>query len=155
MRIAICDDEAVFRTYLRDILVKDSFARGTDIQVAEYADGEALLAALEAPDDYADVVFLDIRMPGMDGLETARALRQRGERCMIVFLTSLSEYARKGYEGVVQSLEWEGEDLLVGGVCIGTGVGNYEHYINRPTSVNDLHGVGAFLIMCTECEKTF
>ena len=64
-------------------------------------------------------------------------------------------YARKGYEGVVQSLEWEGEDLLVGGVCIGTGVGNYEHYINRPTSVNDLHGVGAFLIMCTECEKTF
>lgn len=64
-------------------------------------------------------------------------------------------YARKGYEGVINSLEWDGEDLLVGGVCVGTGVGNYEHYINRPTSVNDLHGVGAFLIMCTECEKVF
>ncbi len=56
MRIAICDDEAVFRTYLRDILVKDSLARGTDIQVAEYADGEALLEALEAPDDYVGSV---------------------------------------------------------------------------------------------------
>ncbi|MCI9143502.1 MAG: glycoside hydrolase 105 family protein [Lachnospiraceae bacterium] len=64
-------------------------------------------------------------------------------------------YARKGYEGVINSLEWDGEDLLVGGVCVGTGVGNYDHYINRPTSVNDLHGVGAFLIMCTECEKVF
>lgn len=97
MRIAICDDEAIFRTYLRGLLVKDSFARGTDIQVAEYADGEALLeaAAAEGP---PDVVFLDIRMPGMDGLETAGRLRQRGDRCLIVFLTSLSEYARKGYE---------------------------------------------------------
>ena len=63
--------------------------------------------------------------------------------------------ARKGYEGVIQTLAWDGDDLLVGEVCIGTGVGNYAHYINRPTSVNDLHGVGAFLIMCTECEKTF
>ncbi len=64
-------------------------------------------------------------------------------------------YAKKGYEGVIHSLDWEGDDLLVGGVCIGTGVGDYNHYINRPTSVNDLHGVGAFLIMCTECEKVF
>lgn len=63
--------------------------------------------------------------------------------------------ARKGYEGVINSLKWAGEDLLVGGVCVGTGVGDYEHYINRPTSVNDLHGVGAFLIMCAEMQKSW
>ena len=62
------------------------------------------------------------------------------------------DYAKRGYEGVIRSLSWEGEDLLIGNVCIGTGVGDYEHYINRPVSVNDLHGVGAFLIMCTELE---
>lgn len=61
--------------------------------------------------------------------------------------------ARKGYEGVIASLGWEGEDLLVGNVCIGTPVGDYDHYIHRPTSVNDLHGAGAFLIMCTEMQK--
>lgn len=64
------------------------------------------------------------------------------------------EYAQKGYEGVIRSLGWDGEDLLVGGVCVGTGVGDYRHYINRPTSVNDLHGVGAFLIMCAEMQKS-
>ncbi len=98
MRIAICDDEEIFRTYLRELLVRDSFTRGTDIQVAEYADGQALLRALEAGAERLDVVFLDIRMPGTDGLEVARILRQRGEKCLIVFLTSLAEYARKGYE---------------------------------------------------------
>lgn len=65
------------------------------------------------------------------------------------------EIAKKGYEGVINSLTWEGEDLMVGNVCIGTGVGDYQHYIERPTSVNDLHGVGAFLIMCEEAEQVF
>lgn len=69
--------------------------------------------------------------------------------------------ARQGYQGVISSLRWkemtdaEGNtmyDLLVGDVCIGTGVGDYDFYCARPTSVNDLHGVGAFLLMCTELE---
>lgn len=63
------------------------------------------------------------------------------------------EYARKGYEGVIRSLEWSGENLLVGDVCVGTGVGDYKHYCERPTCVNDLHGVGAFLIMCAQMQK--
>lgn len=63
------------------------------------------------------------------------------------------EYARKGYEAVINSLTWQGEDLLVGDVCIGTGVGDYDHYIHRPVSTNDLHGVGAFLLMCEEMEQ--
>ena len=62
------------------------------------------------------------------------------------------EKARRGYEGVLRSLEWDGDDLLVGNVCIGTGVGDYRHYCERPVSVNDLHGVGAFLLMCAQAE---
>ena len=69
--------------------------------------------------------------------------------------TSYMEYARKGYEGVIRSLTWEGDNLIIGNVCIGTGVGDYDHYIHRPVSANDLHGVGAFLLMCEECEQVF
>lgn len=61
--------------------------------------------------------------------------------------------AKKGYQGVIKSLVWEGEDLLLGNVCIGTGVGDYQHYCDRPTSTNDLHGIGAFLLMCAEAQK--
>lgn len=66
------------------------------------------------------------------------------------------EYAQKGYRGVIDSLKWEEQDgfenLLLGEVCIGTGVGDYEHYCNRPVSVNDLHGMGAFLLMCAQMQ---
>ena len=66
---------------------------------------------------------------------------------------SYLENAQRGYVAVIDSLDFDGDDLLVQGVCIGTGVGDYEHYCNRPTSTNDLHGVGAFLLMCTEAAR--
>lgn len=50
-------------------------------------------------------------------------------------------------------MEYRDEDLIIGGICVGTGVGDYMHYCNRPASKNDLHGTGAFLLMCTEVER--
>ncbi len=67
--------------------------------------------------------------------------------------SSYLEQAQRGFQGVIDSLEWDGENLMVGKVCIGTGVGDYKHYCDRPVSVNDLHGVGAFLIMCAEAQQ--
>ena len=61
--------------------------------------------------------------------------------------------AEKGYQGVINSLEWDGDDILIGNVCIGTGVGDYKYYCERPVCTNDLHGVGAFLIMCGEMAR--
>lgn len=64
------------------------------------------------------------------------------------------DMAIDGFNGVIEnSVEEKGDDLLIGGVCIGTGVCSYEGYIARPTSINDLHGVGAFLLMCAEIAK--
>ncbi|HBA47641.1 MAG TPA: hypothetical protein DCZ91_07535 [Lachnospiraceae bacterium] len=98
MNVAICDDEEIFRRHFRELLLRESFTRNMDIRVWEYSCGEALLEACVGREDRLDVIFLDIRMQGVDGMETARRLRQQGERGLIVFLTSLSEYARKGYE---------------------------------------------------------
>lgn len=62
--------------------------------------------------------------------------------------------AWKGYEGVISRLGYDEQGVQISGVCVGTGVGDYQHYIHRPTSTNDLHGVGAYLIMCTEVAQT-
>ena len=56
----------------------------------------------------------------------------------------------RSYDGIIKSLSFNGEDLLVSNICIGTCVGDYQFYIDRPTITNDLHGMGAFLLMCTE-----
>lgn len=83
--------------------------------------------------------------------------------CSCLFVAAISKAVRKGllppgcldaarraYDAIITSLDWEGENLLVGHVCIGTNVGDYDYYCQRPVSQNDLHGVGAFLLMCTE-----
>lgn len=61
------------------------------------------------------------------------------------------KYAWKGFEGVINRLKFDDNGgVIIDGVCIGTGIGDYGHYLNRPTSANDLHGAGAFILMCAE-----
>jgi unsaturated rhamnogalacturonyl hydrolase len=62
---------------------------------------------------------------------------------------SYAKYAHRAYEGIIATLAVEGGDLILSKVCIGTEVGDYDFYIKRPTVQNDLHGMGAFLLMCT------
>jgi len=68
--------------------------------------------------------------------------------------SSYSKYMHKAYEGIKKTLKIESPDLYVNNICIGTGVGDYQFYIDRPRVQNDLHGMGAFLLMCTEYEDT-
>lgn len=59
--------------------------------------------------------------------------------------------AQLGFKGIIEkSVKIDGEDLLLGDICIGTNVCDYKSYIERPVATNDLHGAGAFLLMCAE-----
>ncbi|MCL2879960.1 MAG: glycoside hydrolase family 88 protein [Treponema sp.] len=64
--------------------------------------------------------------------------------------TSYAQYMHKAFRGITGGLAFEGDGLVISNICIGTGVGDYDFYIKRPTVQNDLHGMGAFLLMCTE-----
>ncbi|HYH03564.1 MAG TPA: glycoside hydrolase family 88 protein [Bacillota bacterium] len=59
--------------------------------------------------------------------------------------------AEKGFAGITAMAEMdESGRVTIPEICIGTGVGDYDHYVARPRSQNDLHGVGAFLFACAE-----
>jgi unsaturated rhamnogalacturonyl hydrolase len=68
---------------------------------------------------------------------------------------SYVEYMNKGYKGVIDTITFDDEEnLFVNKVCVGTSIGDYDYYVKRPTVQNDLHGMGAFVLMCTEYYAT-
>jgi len=94
MRIAIVEDRPEDQQRLSALLAEDSGRRGWRCAVEAYPSGAAFLAA-ETP---FDIVFLDIMMDGIDGLETARRFRAGGGRALLVFVTVEADYAVEGYE---------------------------------------------------------
>lgn len=92
MKVLIVDDEQPARERLRQ-LVDDG---GQHVVVAEAANGEeaVAMAALHNP----DVVLLDIRMPGVDGIETAHHLNAMETPPAVVFTTAYDEYAMDAFD---------------------------------------------------------
>lgn len=100
MRIAVCDDEAEYCKQIQRMIEK--MYHSLDVIVDTYQTGHDLLRQFEKQN--YDLIFLDIEMPGIDGISLARKLRKKREELRLVFLTSHVEYALKGYE--VQALRY-------------------------------------------------
>jgi two-component system response regulator AlgR len=95
LRIFIVDDEPLARNRLHDLLddCRDQLALEV---VGEAGNGQEALDKLF--DTHADVVFLDIRMPQMDGIELAQHLQKLPKPPVIIFTTAYDAYAIKAFE---------------------------------------------------------
>ena len=92
MKILIVDDESLARTRLRELLRDSGAAHAT-------LEAENGLVALELVQrENPDVVLLDIRMPGMDGLETDMNLARLARPPAIIFTTAYDEHALQAFE---------------------------------------------------------
>ena len=97
MRIAVCDDEALYRDKLRRLLSEYSLRADMEWTVDAYEDGEPLLAALQQGISY-DVLFADIKMQRLDGIALGRALRDMPHPPLLVYVTSHFDFVQIGYE---------------------------------------------------------
>lgn len=96
-RFAVCDDSPADRAYVVGLIREWSGRAGLLLQIDEYPSAEAFLFAYEDRST-VDVLFLDIEMEGMSGVELARRLRQMRAGLQIVFLTGYMEYIAEGYD---------------------------------------------------------
>jgi two-component system response regulator AlgR len=92
MKVVIVDDEPLARARLRELLAEQP---GVDV-VAEAGDGHAALHA--CAELSPDLVLLDIVMPGIDGLETARHLAAFEPRPAVVFCTAFDAHALSAFD---------------------------------------------------------
>ena len=95
LHIAICDDEKDFVHHLTELLNQYSHETGRDIKITAYYDGVELI---EKYDTTIDLIFLDIQMRLVNGLQAARRIRQMDESVGIIFLTNLTQYSLEGYK---------------------------------------------------------
>lgn len=100
-RIAICDDEERERDRVRRMLLALSVKSRSEFEVEEFASGEQLIAYYEKEEAPFHILILDIEMNGLNGIQTARKLREmKRHREQIVFLTSYAEYMLESFDVV-------------------------------------------------------
>lgn len=94
MKVAICDDEKVFHKEIINLLHKFQKARKTNIFMDHYENGNSLL---QSGQEY-DVIFMDYQMEEMDGIETARKLRETNSDSIIIFISAYPSAALDAFE---------------------------------------------------------
>ncbi|MCH3909086.1 MAG: LytTR family DNA-binding domain-containing protein [Bacilli bacterium] len=94
-RIAIVEDSPEAYKNLMDILTRYQKEKGLQFVISYFPDAEKLLNDYKA--DY-DLIFMDINLPYINGLDAAKKLREVDKDVALVFVTDLAQYAIKGYE---------------------------------------------------------
>jgi len=96
MKIAICDDDKFFVEQLNQIIKSMQGYRNIDIY--KYTSGEELVLAHKNKGLRFEIIFLDIKMDKMSGIETAKKITELGGNSLIIFVTAYMDYVFEGYE---------------------------------------------------------
>ena len=95
IRVAIVEDEEAYARDLTVFLRQYELKRGVELTVDTFSSGVDFISDYNAR---YDVVFMDIKLPHMNGMQCAVRLRRLDEDVALIFVTSMNQYALKGYE---------------------------------------------------------
>ena len=90
MQIAVCDDEKE----IRDMFAEKIGRLYPKAELSLYQSGEELLLSEKEP----DILLLDIQMPRKNGMETAKELRRKNKKAIIIFVTGLEDFVFQAFD---------------------------------------------------------
>lgn len=94
LRIAICDDESYMLTQLHTKISEYLRQCNMDGHLIDFASGISLLCSSQS----FDIIVMDIKMSGMDGMETMRRLRTKDNYSQVIFVTSSKDYVFQAFD---------------------------------------------------------
>ena len=95
IHVAIVDDEEEQIETTRGLLLRYEKEHDTAIRITTFNNAVTFLDPYKG--DY-DIVILDVKMPYLNGIDAARKLREMDEQVILFFLTTMEQYALRGYE---------------------------------------------------------
>lgn len=108
IRIGIVDDEKQERDQLKQALARFGAENGTELNIQEF---DCAAVYLAAQDRDFDILYLDIDMPQMSGMELAAKIRETDQDVILIFCTNLQQFALNGYSVgalgfIVKPIQW-------------------------------------------------
>lgn len=94
IKIGICDDEKGIVESIKEMITQFAKENHWEVSFAELYSGEELIALQEK----LDLLFLDIEMPGMDGIEAGTIFRKRNSECKIAMVTSMEGRMKESFD---------------------------------------------------------
>ena len=100
IKIAICDDEDFMLNMLYEKISSFFNHKNIKVNISSFSGGKDLLNS----NNNLDIIFLDIKMDKLDGFETAKKLRDKGYKGLLIFVTVLKDYVFDAFE--VQAFDY-------------------------------------------------
>lgn len=97
MKVAICDDDILMTSEIEETLLKIAKKEKIKIDIEVFLDGKDLKSSIDQDIEY-QIIYLDIEMKNMDGIETARYIRKKDYNTLIIYVSGYEEYLKELFE---------------------------------------------------------
>ncbi len=92
IRVAICDDEKECQLHIQKQVLTIFEKLNETIETYLYGDGKEVIRTLIKDENVMDILLLDINMPGLSGIQVAKAIRERNISILIIFVSAQEQY---------------------------------------------------------------
>lgn len=155
-RIAVVEDEQQYRDEVCQYIEQYATEHQLKFDVTTYTDGQEIVDDVQK---HYDIIFFDIEMTKLNGMDAAKVIRERDVNVVMVFITNMAQYAIEGYEVgaldfVLKPIDYYGFSFRLARALgrVQKKQGNLEFAINTPGGIKKLNSNDIYYI---EIENRF